>query len=53
MKMNHLKYNKGAAVTEYVLILALVVAIAVPLLITFREELAKKFTTITDAIKKQ
>jgi len=46
-----LKGESGAAITEYALLLALVAIAVIGVIIMFREELARTFVTIADALK--
>ena len=46
-----LKGESGASITEYALLLALVAIAVISVIILFREELAKTFMTIADALK--
>jgi Flp pilus assembly pilin Flp len=45
------KDNSGAAITEYALLLALVAIAVISVIVLFREELAKTFMTIADALR--
>jgi len=46
-----LKGESGAAMTEYALLVALVAIALIALMIMFREELARTFMSIADALK--
>ena len=45
------KGNSGASITEYALLLALVAIAVISVIILFREERARTFMTIADALK--